>query len=335
MSLTLLLFLVLAMRIFPPSVLIVDDKLSRLLLASISGFLLLAAAKVSIYFYLYGWPRYSDPYSEPSHLALYLLPLIIYRLTGRLTDVWSWLAVALAMLFAPSTTLVIGLVLLLIVIVIQGGLSFKKAITIFFSVSLAYVLSQFDLFDTSHYTDRIRGVMQSGSPIYINTSSLIWLNGWSQAQESLVGTFGLGTGFNQMGCGRFAFSGIFSWQMLVGNGLLLNTENGSFTAAKIIAELGIAGVIIVFFLTILSVRSILKVRTVKIYDVSDTQGDLRNIVSRARATAGVCILIFLYIRNPGYFQLPLITALSLLFIRATDVIKMGHRSQSFNQMKEC
>ena len=234
LSLALIFFLVLSMRIFSPSLLVLDKAISRLILFSITILLLLAAAKLSLFQLLYDSSRLSDPYSEPSHVALYLLPVLSYRLLNNIQDPWSWLSIVTAILLAPSTTLLVGVTVLLVAYLISIRLSSQKIIPILAVAALSILLVATNKWDTSHHIDRISGITQANNSSVTNNSSLIWLNGWSQAYETFVATYGMGTGFNQMGCGRFAYVGEFSYQLLIGSGTILNTENGSFTAEKII-----------------------------------------------------------------------------------------------------
>ena len=117
------------------------------------------------------------------------------------------------------------------------------------------------LMDLSSSSDRINGViagLQGDFPT--NLSSIIWLNGWSQAYEYFNATSGLGVGFNQMGCENFQYLGMFSPYLLQIEGVVLNAKDGSMMSVKLISELGVIGVLLVAYLLITSIKAILSLR---------------------------------------------------------------------------
>jgi hypothetical protein len=258
----------------------------------------------------------SGLYTEPSHLALYLLPVIGFRLLQNRQDYLAIGAVIFIAIFFNSATFTVGIILLLFFIALRkfihsSNKSLYSACTlgaIFGGLLLIYA----GFLDTSILTDRIEGIAKAiyrSSPAGItNASAIVWLNGWSQAYETLLVTRGLGLGINQMGCGDFVNIGRFSDHMaLWTGGIVLNWNDGSFLISKLTAELGLIGICIVCYLIIKSCVAIYN------YLVADFKANALTPSVLINAIGGVCILLLLFVRSNGYFLEPVILNLSLLF----------------------
>jgi hypothetical protein len=118
----------------------------------------------------------------------------------------------------------------------------------------------------------------------------------------------LGVGVNQMGCGEFVKLGRYSSDMFDIRGGVLNLQDGSFMAAKLISELGVVGLLLVIFLAGLSIKSIVNINT-------NYAGGGNNSIALARAVGGICLLSLLFVRCAGYFQLQVILTISLLVMK--------------------
>jgi len=203
-SLGLLLLTGLTMRALPLHVILMRLSVVKALLIVIS--ILNILKYLNIY--------YVPIFNEPSHFGLYVLPLITYILLLSSKSFIGWLALFIGLASNFSTTLFVGVLVLLFLLYLSAAyqshsFSIIKIVSFFTTLlilSLAGVL-RFD--DTA---SRIDGVINSSgitSANDSNLSSLVWLNGWSQAYQTLISTNGLGLGFNQMGCGRFYNIGNF------------------------------------------------------------------------------------------------------------------------------
>ena len=310
-SLGLLLLTGLTMRALPLHVILMRLSVVKALLIVIS--ILNILKYLNIY--------YVPIFNEPSHFGLYVLPLIAYILLLSSKSFIGWLALFIGLASNFSTTLFVGVLMLLFLLYLSAAyqshsFSIIKIVSFFTTLlilSLAGVL-RFD--DTA---SRIDGVINSSgitSANDSNLSSLVWLNGWSQAYQTLISTNGLGLGFNQMGCGRFYNIGNFSSLIQDSfDGDMLNSEDGSLLSSKLISEFGILGVVIVTVLVLISLGACKK------FIIHKRHGEFAafNVVA-LKATGAVSVLILLFIRSPGpYFSLQIILTYSLLFFSSHHV----------------
>ena len=303
-SMLLLWGVIISIQITPLAKIVTLKSVSNVVIILISAFVCLDALGV----HLFVTRLNAGSFYEPSHLAMYALPFIAYRLLLSNRDLLSWIAVVVIILISPSSTFLVGLVGILVLWLIKGRhLSnsrgkFRIALAIaFLSILLASI-------DTSHTQERIKGIWEGGQGnVKANLSSLVWLNGWSQAYNYLVATRGLGVGFNQMGCEKFVNLGQFSSLMYTNLGVVLNSQDGSFMAAKLLTELGLFGLLLVIFLMAVSIKSI--------FNINRNYAGVDNAIALARAVGGMCLLSLLFVRCAGYFQLPVLLAISLLTLK--------------------
>lgn len=266
--------------------------ISKFILLSVSLSLIISAI-LDKFFEL---DRIARFYYEYSHVALYMAPIIIYRLLSNYKDRIAWFAVAVISIYSFSTTFFIGIILTSIIIIKIYDL--KK-----YSIIILFPLIAFCFFYADHIMDRVTGLFHSTTTADTNLSSLVWLNGFSTAYDYLKITDWLGVGLNMMGCNGPGGIGDYSSLIAIGNnGIVLNYEDGSFAASKIVSELGLFGLFIVGALTLYSL--ILIARSLKSRPHSGI-----NFLSLAGA---ISTLICLYVRSAGYYQLHFILALSLL-----------------------
>lgn len=262
----------------------------------------------------------SGLYTEPSHLAMYIFPIIGFRLLNNYKDYLSIGVVIFIAAFFNSATFLIGIILLVMIIGLKKFLRSRNK-PLFLMCSLGcglgvLFLIPLGLINPSILTDRIEGILlaiyRADAAGITNASAIVWLNGWSQAYDTLLVTRGLGLGINQMGCGDFIGIGRFSDHIsLWTGGVVLNWNDGSFLISKLTAELGMIGICIISFLIIKSCHAIYRYL---IYSEDKPASGLA-----LHAIGGICVLMLLFIRSNGYFLEPVILDLSLLF--ACDHIK--------------
>ena len=272
---------------------IVTDKyISNFIMIAVSTSLIVSAGLDQ----LFSLDRIARFYYEYSHVALYVMPIIIYRLFCNYKDKLAWLSVFTISIFSFSTTFFIGLILSLFFIINIYKLKI-------FSVLLILPLILFGFIYYEHVYDRLLGLFHTSNSFESNLSSLVWLNGFSMANEYTTNTNGLGIGFNQMGCNNTGNIGIYSDLIAVGNnGVVLNFEDGSFAFSKIVSEMGFLG----FFLT-----AALTFYSLNVFYRAFNEKELKNINFLILAGA-ISTLICLYVRSAGYYQLHFIIALSML-----------------------
>ena len=256
----------------------------------------------------------SGVYFEASHVALYSLPLLTYMLLKSHTNLYALSIIALLLALSPSTTMFTGLLLVFTVCYLA-----KSSHNIIISVLLVFIFIAILLFliiadivsmpDTS---DRIISLFRSSEFVTAdnsNLSSLVWLNGWSQAIQSINETSGLGVGFNQMGCGKFINSGQFTPLIEAATlGFMLNAEDGSLMSAKLITEFGYLGTVITITLTWRCSRALIEF----VNKNKNCTEEYRNYLI-LRATGAISLIVYLFVRSGSYFQLPVVLAIYLLF----------------------
>jgi hypothetical protein len=280
------------------------------LLRWIAASLLLAQVGLDLMTILGNEPRIrSGFYSEPSHLALHLLPLVAYRLLHNFTDRLTWFTLALVMAFAPSSTLAMGL---LGVGAIKLGMATRSR---WFSVGLPLLAMGImgalaASIDSISMLNRIAGVIYFDPDAITNLSSPVWLNGWSQSFDHFMASDGWGVGFNQMGCGALEMAGFLSPLLMRGEGFVVNSTDGSFLFAKIVAELGVLGMLACLYLTWLAIKAMLALSR----GLDDSRPEalaLRHDMI-CRAAAGLSLLVYLYVRGMSYFAFPTMLAVCVL-----------------------
>ena len=259
-------------------------------------------------------------FNEASHVAIYVLPLLSYRILKSYKDPLASAVLVIILVCSPSTTLIVGMLFLFSVSYLKSRIH-KPILSLFFVVIiigtfLFVVMSGIIAMpDTQRRIENLFTGHQATQATAVNMSSLVWLNGWSQAFQSLTGTNGFGLGFNQMGCGMYSEVGIYTpliqeaW-----SGDMLNSEDGSLLAAKLIAEFGFLGIVIVAIFTWQSVTVLFKfIRSHAVNRNSESQFSLM------RATGAISLLVYLFVRSGPYFQLPVILAISLLLFSKNNL----------------
>ena len=295
---------------------VVIGKVTSMTILWMSAFgVLLSANGVSLFSSLTGFEWRSGFFWEPSHLALFLLPFIAFRLLISKVSKSIIIILTIYLVCAFSLVLLIGLAFIVVVKVSSSQSlrpNLKTSCYIFFTVaSLALILQGID---TSYVENRVFDLFVGSDNVEVgvtNLSSIVWLNGWSQAYESMVESSGLGLGFNQMACGRFYSVGMFSdmYSSVLGAELVLNAEDGSFMASKLVAEMGVLGVFVVFFIVYYCIVNI--TRFIRI-NRGSVAGNLDLVA--IQASGAITLLVMLFVRNTGYFSLNVILVFSLLFL---------------------
>jgi hypothetical protein len=290
-----------------------DYRITRLILIQILVLLVIDALGLGIRSLFFGMSKGSGPYSETSHLAVYLLPIIAVRLLLAPKDKLAWSTLLSAMVLAPSSTLLVGILATLGIFLISGGKGNRRRLVTILSFTplfmLAILSGAVDFTNTANRITHIFSELNAEVATHENLSAIVWLNGWSQAAETLSSSTFLGAGFNQMGCGPFSMVGIFSPLLVDNLGVVLNANDGSLLAAKLIAELGVVGLGIVLILSTKSVSAILASRKAMVtYDSAD------RLVATVRAVGGLTILMYLFVRGMGYFQIPILLGIAMLLV---------------------
>ena len=223
-------------------------------------------------------------FTEPSHFAFVYLPFLLYKVYSS-TKNKKLIHLALALVLTISIenlTLFVGICLTVILvfwknkriivgIVCAGFVAIKLASLANF---IAYFIARLQI--TSDIT---------------NLTTLVWLSGWERAYLALINSYGLGVGFQQMGIVGEIGKYMYSMFVILG-GKYLNLFDGGSTGAKLIAELGILGIILVIIYIIFFVRITKAFAGKKIY----------NNIELFFMSIYIMFSIQIFIRGIGYFS---------------------------------
>jgi hypothetical protein len=222
------------------------------------------------------------PFSEPSHFALAYAPFLMYAtVQARGWQRLTFLLGAFAMSYlVQNLTLLIACVMASLVCVRA------KHLPLVFSVlgvgaatlDLSYFSARLDLGDDSE-----------------NLSALVYLQGWQLMGESLVRSSYLGLGFQQLGeQPTEVLAAALIYRL---SGLELNLSDGGFIGAKLVAEFGAAGLVVVALLGVVSLSAMLGLHreAVRVGRGSPAADVLaRSIVAS--------FFLDVYVRGTGYFS---------------------------------
>lgn len=197
---------------------------------------------------------YSGIYDEPSHLAFSIYPCILITLLSKRKIIFFngvIFSIILAYLSPSSTYLLLLLIALFLAL-------YKKMPFFLFNISVPITLVGFWSFifffkpqSINQLQIKLEGILSVGGNT--NLSSLVYLQGWSDAIQNLTRTWGLGLGFNMMGCNPVPSNpsrSVISTMGLSG----LNDFDGSFLFSKGTSELGIFFLILMLALSFISIK---------------------------------------------------------------------------------
>jgi len=312
-----LLFFVLSMAFFVSKLIMFDDfdvdKSAAYVFWTLSFFAILALLtnfKIGGFFNGYN-SRSIFPFGEPSHFALFFGPfvvLFIFQLStvfGKLLLVFC--VIFLSLLMESATLLIYGFLALLLflrisvagVLLVVPGLIFG----VYIILSDPYFSSRFILSLSSD-----------------NLTALVYLQGLTEAYNALMSTSGLGLGFQMLGT-QPPSEVALKIQAIMGqgpDGSGLNRKDGGFVAAKLVAEFGVLGLILLAFYLKLFVNVFIKLR--KLVRLSHS-------VSPAYVFGLVFIYVTfveLFVRGVGYFSPSLFLFFVALFIYSFNRRRVGY-----------
>jgi hypothetical protein len=244
--------------------------------------------------------RPSGFFSEPSHFALAIAPLLIHlildenprwRRAGIVGAVLSlWLA-ASATLFL---LLAVGLGVMWLALHGRRLRFWKAAQVVVMSVVFAGVayVSPF----WSDFMDRITSLGNQSTEA--NVSSVVYVMGWELAIENLSNSRGLGLGFNRMGCEpRPSTEGVEVLDLLgLDDG---NYNDGSFLASKALSEMGYFAAVLWLWLAWRAWRF-----RHLLHELPGPEAEQ----ARLMMSLLLCGLVGLLLRGTGYFTGPVLLA---------------------------
>ncbi|MGV8933473.1 MAG: hypothetical protein ACOH1I_02570 [Gallionellaceae bacterium] len=220
-----------------------------------SAFLLLSVLGWDAMSLLQGAPtiRPSGLYFEPSHYALYVMPLWLIAFQHRQYRPWLYAALALAAGLCFSTTLAIFLMCALALRVYlntaRADYSFNRfgrqliagavlAILVYYVSNLMFI----DGVSVQAYVgSRLNGLVNLDDAAFYNVSSLVVLQGIELAQLSFSQSLGFGVGLGNFGTSPHILN-LSAYRDLVNSIIMgsdLSLRDGGLLASKLVGELGI------------------------------------------------------------------------------------------------
>lgn len=237
------------------------------------------------------------PYPEPSHMALFFGPVVGYLVISSKTSkkrlFFLMAGVVVALLVKNMTLLVTMLVLAVFVynlyvipILLIGGAG------IYFFADIEYFLSRLDFKN-----------MQSTN----NLSTLVYAKGFQLMKEGLRMSDGLGIGFQQLGFVDVRTE-IGDYLIKVLDGLELNSRDGGFTAAKLVAEFGIVGILVIATYLYYLVKQWFCFKKLSLNSISAQDALFYASI--------ITIFSEIFFRGIGYFTATMFLFFSVLFMRS-------------------
>jgi hypothetical protein len=234
------------------------------------------------------------PFTEPSHLALVIIPFLIYAsVTSSQKERILYIGITLVeALLLQNLTLLVGCLF-------TASISLKRRHII---MSLCILVPLLLVLDLSYYTERLDFSEETK-----NLSSLVFLQGWQFISESLYLTSGIGRGFQQLGMTGTDVAAADLIRTLIDGDL--NLLDGGFNLSKLISEFGILGAILAGWYFLIALRAYRMLRV-----ISDN-GKCEDSLYLFCLSVILGYLPELVLRGAGYFTptgLLLVTALILI-----------------------
>lgn len=248
------------------------------------------------------------PFTEPSHMALTFVPLLMYCCASS-TGVHRWGALLLGAMVAgalQNLTMVVGWVLVFLICV--RGFALPVV-----AIAIALMISQLDL---SYYLNRLdfSGEVQ-------NLSNAVYLQGWQLIDESLTNSGNWGLGFQQLGVqGSETPASQLIYTLTGGN--YSNLLDGGFTFAKVVSEFGWLGQILMALYLVQAWKAVRWLRTSA--NGSNTESGGLLFANSVIAS----YLIELFVRGTGYF-----TGTAILLIGSLWLITGQRTEQTKRQTR--
>jgi len=257
------------------------------------------------------------PFSEESHYALTLgiISIASSFVNNNKKNIFIILNMLLLSIIFPSLTLMAFSILMIIVIILRSRIKYLKLILLILLPLFLFGLNE--LFSQmTYFSSRLN--LENNT----NITSLVWLQGWQLAYLNFFHTNGLGLGFQMLGQDNTIYGNIteiISSFML--DGALLNTQDGGFLAAKLIAEFGVIGLIITcsYILFLMKIVHMLQALYQKKYTTEIEQKQL--------LMYGFIFgfIIEMFLRGIGYFS-------PNVFMLLTALFSLHYISQSKEQL---
>ena len=179
------------------------------------------------------------PFSEESHYALSIgIIAVAYAFSGKL--IWGLfigINTLLLALFFPNLTLLIFSLLILFASLFRLKPIYFKSFILLIPVLMIIVWTLF-ISSSEYFSSRLNFEDTN------NLTALVFMQGWDMAYLNLVETNGLGLGFQMLGSSATYLSPLTD-EIVNITGKEFNLSDGGLLAAKVIAEFGVIGIIMI------------------------------------------------------------------------------------------
>lgn len=252
------------------------------------------------------WTKSLFPFSEPSHLALFLAPILVFNCVTATTS--------MRLVFLATTLLATSIlqnVTLAAVCLLTALLSLSPrylllliaaALPVLFAMDLEYYLVRLDFSGDSD-----------------NLSNLVFFQGWQLIAESWEKSHGLGLGFQQLGVFGTDSEAADLIHLIMGE--YLNLLDGGFNLSKFISEFGVFGMVLIaiFLRQVLGAAKLLR-----------AAASAKYTNPRAEIFAASCIYAYtieIFLRGIGYFSVSglLLTASLFIWMRRSRHAASGRK----------
>lgn len=291
-------------------------RLYRLIDMMWKGFFLIGWAGVFLKVRVFGYAQLSAavfPFSEPSHFAIvagpiYVISFFILPNKARLFIVTNMIFQAMLL---QNLSLLFYVVMIIVSILQIRSTKFIAPIIMFVStVAIFIAIFIANPAYLKYCTSRLTLSSKSSSLTVLAARQGIYA-----ARDSLRDTMGLGLGFQMLGTEKP--NEITKIITNITHGIELTRPEGGFVAAKLIAEFGVAGVIVVGLIFLQMSRSFFWLRRyckrVSQHKTNLSECQIKLVVAHSLIIA---FFIEMFIRGVGYFSLGVILfVFSLLYIR--------------------
>ena len=175
-------------------------------------------------------------FKEPSHFIIVYMPILLYNVYNS-SNKSRFIILTIniiGFLLIENLTAFIGVAIIILVLLWKD----KKLLLVPIIILLLIFLLEGE--GLSYYTSRLNMSIESN-----NVSVLVWISGWERALSSLIASYGVGIGFQRMGFIEelgHAQNKIYK----ISGGSYANLNDGGFLASKLISEVGILGILLIF-----------------------------------------------------------------------------------------
>lgn len=255
---------------------------------------------------IFGKPIF--PFTEPSHFALEFAPFLIYQCKkARPTIKMVWLGVVLLLAYLlQNLTLVIA-------VVVAAACSLPGLWLLAGFISVGVIAEGLDL---TYFTDRL-----NFGPQTTNLSALVYVQGVELMQAAWSATSGWGIGFQQLGVAPINVpTSDIIYRILQDDA---NLFDGGFLAAKVVAEFGVIGILLVAGYLWVAVRALIALRYKSGREGTDDPLEIFSL------SVIVAFSLEVFVRGAGYFSgTALLFVASLLLASQGRFLRRPHQSES-------